>query len=124
MTVQQITLDGKPYPILFGYGALLDYETRFGSDPLEDLASRKSLARVTIQIAFSGLANGQWATDRTQPLALELQDLANLLTEAGKVEEILALFTDSMPKAEEDAEKKPTAAETGATASPATSGKN
>jgi len=116
MTVQQITLQGTSYPILFGYGALLDYETRFGTDPLEDLRSQKSLARVTVQVAYAGLSNGQFARDKTTPFALSVQEVGNLISEPGKIDEIMTLFSESMPKAEADEEKKPTAAKAGATA--------
>lgn len=103
----------EQYPVSFGYGALMAYETATGvgvSATFEAFSRGESRITDVLQLIACGLENG--ARKANAPRAYTPQDVADMLDDAPDATEVIAqamqILADSFPQPDEAAKKKTT----------------
>ena len=97
---------GVERPVLFGWGALMDFEERTGIDAFEMLSKWGSgdMAGIKIkhlvELFHCGFLNG--AEDAGYHVDFTLKQVANWLSEPGLQAKLTNLLTSQMPKADGD----------------------
>jgi len=116
MAVLKLDINGKAYPVLFGYGAFKLLGVRWKVSGVSQLMQTVATTFSTVdntdfsfeqmdklaELVFSGIQNAKLGKD----LPFTLDDVAMaMLLDASKITDIIKAFVDSMPKADKGCKK-------------------
>lgn len=104
--VKSILIGGKERPILFGFGALYQFELKTGKKPFEEFnklsGDINQLSIVTLVDLFMA---GFRCAAPDGVVDFKETDLANWLSEPGMIQQLQEAFVSSMPTGKDDDEE-------------------
>jgi len=106
MKATPVTINGKDYPVKYGFAALRKFSDITGTTlkELDRIAVNMTMTQA-IALVYAGLADGARVTK--QEFLLEMDDVADLMDDDGDaMTNVLAVFAESMGQANKPGERQ------------------